>query len=181
MLHIHVRIVSMEVAKMTDKQRNLHQDASYKAQAIAMLASGSSQREVAKQLGVHQSTISRFAKKPDIKPLIEMAAQELIEQGLQPAVDLVIDTIRESHDRGIKHHDLNKEKNLLTLRKLALQSSEKVMKSAGVVPTHTQAPVIQNIVNVEGDAILSPNVKEILIAHTRMMTGNSDKKAEVES
>ena len=53
--------------------------------AVALLAAGHSQTTVAKELGVSQPTISKLARREDIKPLIEKAAAVLIQRGLAPA------------------------------------------------------------------------------------------------
>jgi hypothetical protein len=142
----------------------------YQVKAIALLAGGEKQTVVAKKLGVSQSTISKFARREDIKPLIEKAAALLIKEGLAPAVDLVLDTLHETLDQGVRDDDHNCMKNLLYLRKLGIQVAENILKSAGVVPTHAQAPVIQNII-VGNEQILLPTVRELLVAHSKMALG----------
>ena len=137
-------------------------------QAVALLAAGQGQASVAKELGVSQPTVSRFARRKDIKPLIEEAATILVQEGLGPAVEVVLDTLYESLEQGVVDDDHKRMKNLLFLRKLGLQVSENILRSVGVFPTHAPAPVIQKIVGGEGDQILLPVVREILIANSRL-------------
>ena len=139
----------------------------YQVRAVALLAAGEKQIEVAKKLGVSQPTVSKFARREDIRPLIEKAAAILIKEGLAPAVDLVLDTLHETLDQGVLDDDHNGMKNLLHLRKLGLQVAENILKSAGVFPTHAQAPVIQNIV-VGNQQILTPAVRELLVAQSKL-------------
>ena len=139
----------------------------YQVQAIALLAAGEKQTVVAKRLGVSQPTISRFVRREDIKPLIERAAEILIREGLAPAVDLVLDTLHETLDQGIRDDDHNSMKNLLHLRKLGLQVAENILKSVGIFPTHAPAPVIQNIV-VGHEQILAPAVRDLLVANSKL-------------
>lgn len=148
----------------------------YQVKAVALLAAGEKQTVVAKKLGVSQPSISKFARREDIKPLIEKAADILIREGLAPAVDLVLDTLHETLDQGIRDDDYNSMKNLLHLRKLGLQVAENILKSAGVLPTHAQAPVIRNLV-VGDKQVLAHAVRELLIEQSRlaMTPGGSNR------
>ncbi|MCJ7499986.1 hypothetical protein MUP29_06995 [bacterium] len=139
----------------------------YQVRAVALLAAGEKQTVVAKKLGVSQPTISKFARREDIKPLIEQAAELLIREGLAPAIDMVLDTLHETLEQGVRDNDHNNTKNLLYLRKLGLQVAENILKSAGVFPTHAQAPVIQNIV-VGSEQVLAPAVRELLMAQSKL-------------
>jgi hypothetical protein len=139
----------------------------YKVRAIALLAAGEKQTVIAKKLGVSQPSISKFARRADIKPLIEKAAAILIQKGLAPAVDLVLDTLYKSLEQGELDDDYNRMKNLLLLRKLGLQVSENILRSVGVFPTHAPAPVIQSIAS-RSEQILSPAVREFLITQSKL-------------
>jgi len=63
----------------------------FKFKIAAAIAAGHSQKQVAKTLGVNQSTISRFVRRPDVKAMIEAEdarlTRELMEQVLQASQD----------------------------------------------------------------------------------------------
>ena len=72
------------------------------------IAGGHSQQEIAKSLGVNQSTISRIVNKDDVKALIEDETLKLLEavpQAIENIKDLV-DEMPEIPKKEIKRREL---------------------------------------------------------------------------
>ena len=101
-----------------------------KKDVIRRLAVGESQGSIAKGVGLSQSQISRFARREDIKPLIENEQMRLIEK-VPDAVDYVKSLIPRKGQRGSM--DM-KEKEL------AYKASHDVLKAVGIMPSACAVP-----------------------------------------
>ena len=121
-----------------------------KKDVIRRLAVGESQGSIAKGVGLSQSQISRFARREDIKPLIENEQMRLIEK-VPDAVDYVKSLIPrngKSAGMGIKE------------KELAYKASHDVLKAVGIMPSPVQSQVIANIYNER--PLISPIILKLL-------------------
>lgn len=109
--------------------------ASYRAAGLTM-------RQIADKMGLDKATICHVINDDDIKPLIEQEAKVLL--GLVPrAVDVVRETL-DGEDNKLKY-----------------QASKDVLQSTGILPSHTQAVIIQNSFN-QTNVELTPEVLSLL-------------------
>ncbi len=107
---------------------------SIKNEVIHQLAVGESQNSIAGQSGVYQSTISRFAKKDEIRQLIEEKREKLVKV-LPDAVQNVKDLVTEMPT--IPKDDIKS-------RELSYKASKDVLKATNVFPSHQYAHIIYN-------------------------------------
>ncbi len=107
---------------------------SVKQEVIHKLAIGEPQTSIAKQVGVNQSTISRFANKDEAQILIEEEQLKLVEV-LPDAVQNVKDLVKEMKD--IPKDDIKR-------RELSYKASKDVLKATNVFPSPQYAHNIYN-------------------------------------
>jgi len=138
-----------------------------KQEVIQRLAIGESQGSIAKDVGLHQSQISRFVNRDDVKPFIEKEQLRLLE-ALPDAVDNVKGLVREMPK--IPKKDTKR-------RELSYKASLDVMKSAGIMPTPEKSQAIINIFQ-QTNIIPSPLVQAILEEHMRKLNsfGKEDQR-----
>ncbi len=105
-----------------------------KDDVVKKLAVGESQTSIAKQVGVNQSTISRFANKDEAQILIEEEQLKLVEV-LPDAVQNVKDLVEEMKD--IPKDDIKR-------RELSYKASKDVLKATNVFPSPQYAHNIYN-------------------------------------
>ncbi len=105
-----------------------------KQEVIHKLAIGEPQTSIAKQIGVNQSTISRFANKDEAQILIEEEQLKLVEV-LPDAVQNVKDLVKEMKD--IPKDDIKR-------RELSYKASKDVLKATNVFPSPQYAHNIYN-------------------------------------
>jgi len=105
-----------------------------KNEVIHQLAVGESQTSIAKQVGVNQSTISRFANKDEAQILIEEEQLKLVEV-LPDAVQNVKDLVEEMKD--IPKDDFKR-------RELSYKASKDVLKATNIFPSPQYAHNIYN-------------------------------------
>ena len=96
-----------------------------KDKVVKMLAVNEPQTGIAKQVGVNQSTISRFANKDEAQILIEEEQLKLVE-ALPDAVQNVKDLVEEMKD--IPKDDIKR-------RELSYKASKDVLKATNVFPS----------------------------------------------
>jgi len=105
-----------------------------KQEVIHKLAIGEPQTSIAKQVGVDQSTISRFAKEDENIQLIEEERGKLVKV-LPSAVQNVKDLVEEMKD--IPKDDIKR-------RELSYKASKDVMKATSIFPSPQYAHNIYN-------------------------------------
>ena len=105
-----------------------------KQEVIHKLAVGETQTSIAKQIGVDQSTISRFANKDEAQKLIEEEQLKLVEV-LPDGVQNVKDLVEEMKD--IPKDDIKR-------RELSYKASTDVLKATNVFPSPQYAHNIYN-------------------------------------
>ena len=107
---------------------------SVKKKVAHQLAIGKTQTDIAKQVGVDQSQISRFASKDEGIKLIEEAKEKMVEI-VPKAVQNVKDLVEEMP---------NLAKDDIGNRKLSYNASKDVLKATNILPSPQYA---QNIYN----------------------------------
>ena len=112
-----------------------------KQEVIHKLAIGEPQTSIAKQVGVNQSTISRFANKDEAQVLIDEEKLKLVEV-LPDAVQNVKDLVEEM--KGIPKDDIKR-------RELSYKATTDVLKATNVFPSPQYA---QNIYNDNSQQIV---------------------------
>ncbi len=116
------------------------------------LAIGKTQTDIAKQVDVDRSQISRFASKDKNKKLIEEAKENLIEV-VPGAVRNVKDLVEEMPTLA---------KDDIDNRKLAYKASQDTLKATGLFPTQSNN-YIKNQVNIQDNSTtISPAFQEYM-------------------
>jgi hypothetical protein len=122
-----------------------------KAQVVRQLATHQSQNSIAKEVGLNQSSVCRFANREDIIRLIEEEQARLL--GVVPdAVQNMKDLVTEMPN--IPKKDVKR-------RELSYKASKDVLKSVGLLPTPVQSQVFINLYQ-GNNQILSPVIMHIL-------------------
>ena len=129
-----------------------------KAQVVKRLAVGEPQEAIAKDFGIHQSQVSRFASREDIRAAIDDAQKQLLEC-IPDAVENIKNLVRE-----MKHIPKNENKR----RELSYKASSDVLKGAGLFPTSVQSQTFINLCQ-QNTTILSPVILRLLEAQRREM------------
>ena len=122
-----------------------------KQDVIHKLAIGESQNSIAKQIGVNQSTVSRFANKDEAQKLIEEEQLKLVEV-LPDAVQNVKDLVEEM--KGIPKGDVKR-------RELSYKATTDVLKATNVFPSPQYAHNIFND-NSQQNTLITPAFQKFL-------------------
>ncbi len=123
-----------------------------KNKVIHGLAIGKTQADIAKQVDVDRSQISRFASKDENKKLIEEAKEKLIEV-VPDAVQNVKDLVEEMPTLA---------KDDIDNRKLSYKASQDTLKATGLFPTQSNN-FIKNQVNIQDNSTtISPAFQEYM-------------------
>jgi hypothetical protein len=120
-----------------------------KAEVVQRLATGEAQAEIARDVGLHRSGLCRFAKREDVKALIEHEQMRLAEV-IPDAVDNVKALIREMP---------NISPNETKRRELSYKASTDVLKAAGILPVPVQS---QTLIWNSKTTIVSPLIQKLL-------------------
>ena len=123
---------------------------SVKKEVVHKLSVGEPQTSIAKQVGVNQSTISRFANKDEAQILIEEEQLKLVE-ALPDAVQNVKDLVKEMS--GIPKDDIKR-------RELSYKASKDVLKATNVFPSPQYAHNIYN--DNSQQTVISPSYQAFL-------------------
>ncbi len=121
-----------------------------KKEVVHKLAVGESQTSIAEQVGVNQSTISRFANKDEAQILIEEEQLKLVEV-LPDAVQNVKDLVKEMS--GIPKDDIKR-------RELCYKATKDVLKATNVFPSPQYAHNIYN--DNSQQTVISPSYQAFL-------------------
>ncbi len=122
-----------------------------KDMVVKSLAVGEPQTSIAEQVGVHQSTISRFANKDEAQKLIEEEQLKLVE-ALPDAVQNVKDLVKEMPT--IPKDDIKR-------RELSYKATVGVLKATNVYPSPQYAHNIYND-NSQINTVISPSFQKYL-------------------
>ena len=122
-----------------------------KQEVIHKLAIGEPQTSIAEQMGVYQSTVSRFANKDEAIRAIEEEKLKLAEVTSE-AVENVKNLVKEMKD--IPKDDIKR-------RELSYKASKDVLKATNVFPSPQYANNIYND-NSQQNTIISPAFQKFL-------------------
>ena len=134
-----------------------------KDKVVKSLAVGEPQTIIAGQVGVDQSTISRFANEKEARVAIEEEKLKLAEV-IPDAVQNVKDLVEEM--KGIPKDDIKR-------RELSYKASKDVLKATNVFPSPQFAHNIFND-NRKQTQIISPNVLTLLSDHFKSLIDNEE-------
>jgi predicted transcriptional regulator len=129
---------------------------------VKELAVGKSQNVIAKDVGLNQSSVSRFANRDDIRALIEQEQAKLLDC-VPDAVQNVKDLVREMRD--IPKKDTKR-------RELSYKASKDVLKSVGLLPTPIQSQTFVNLYQ-DNKTVISPFIQELLNAKFDEITADA--------
>jgi predicted transcriptional regulator len=142
-----------------------------KKEVIHQLAIGEPQTSIAKQVGVDQSTISRFAKEDENIQLIEEEREKLVKV-LPDAVENVKTLVEE-----MQTLPMDDTKN----RELSYKASKDVLKATNIFPSPQFAHNIYNDNRQQNACILSPNVLDMFAKHAETLVINVEDEVEENS
>ncbi len=144
-----------------------------KNEVIHQLAIGETQTDIAKQVGVDQSQISRFANKDKNIKLIEEEQEKFIE--------IVPDAVQNVKDLVTEMPTLAKDD--IDNRKLSFDASKVVLKATNILPSPQFAHLLTNIYNDnrQQTAIISPNVLDMFAKHAETLIINGEVEVEENS
>ncbi len=123
-----------------------------KAEVVKRLAAGEKHADIARDFGLHRSSVCRFARREDIRPFIEQEQMKLVE-AVPDAVENVKELVREMKD--IPKGDTKR-------RELSYRASLDTLKAVGIMPSPIQSQVITTIYNDQRNQIISPVVQNVL-------------------
>lgn len=122
-----------------------------KKEIVKRLAVGESQSSIARDVGLDQSQVSRFASREDIRAFIEQEQKSLLDV-VPDAVENVKCLVREMKD--IPAQDTKR-------RELSYMATKDVLKSVGILPTPLQSQTFINITKTQ-HTLISPIIQEML-------------------
>jgi predicted XRE-type DNA-binding protein len=142
-----------------------------KNEVIHQLAVGESQTSIAEQVGVNQSTISRFANKDEAQILIEEEQLKLVEV-LPDAVQNVKDLVKEMP--GIPKDDIKR-------RELSYKASKDVLKATNIFPSPQFAHNIYN--DNRTQTVVEPKIMKLFstdLANNMQVVGMNEENLNME-
>ena len=122
-----------------------------KDKVVKMLAVGEPQTSIARQVGVDQSTVSRFANE-------EEAIKAIEEQKLKLA-EVIPDAVQNVKDLVEEMKDIPKDN--IQRRELSYKATKDVLKATNVYPSPQYAHNIYND-NSEHNTVISPSYQAFL-------------------
>ncbi len=124
---------------------------SVKQEVIHKLAIGETQASIAKQVGVDQSTISRFTNKDE--------AQKLIEEEKLKLAELIPDAVQNVKDLVEEMKDIPKDD--IKRRELSYKATTDALKATNVFPSPQYANNIYND-NSQQNTVITPAFQQFL-------------------
>ncbi len=123
-----------------------------KNNVVKKLAVGETQTSIAEQIGVDQSTISKFTSKDDVRTLIEDEQLKLAEV-TPDAVQNVKDLVEEMKDIP---------KDNIKSRELSYKASKDVLKATNIFPSPQFAHNIYNDNRIQTQNNISPSIIKLI-------------------
>ena len=140
-----------------------------KDDVVKKLAIGKSQTSIAEQVGVDQSTISRFANKNEARARIEEEKLKLAE-ATPDAVQNVKDLVEEM--KGIPKDDIKR-------RELSYKASRDVLKATNIFPSPQFAHSIYNDNRIQTQNNISPTITKLIGNATLKQLQDAGEDVEV--
>jgi hypothetical protein len=136
-------------------------------------AAGRPMQDIAQSIGCHHSTVSRRLSKSDLKTMVEDIQERTISQALPQAADNITHVIevyrtpkhvKDDAGNYVVDEDgervINPEYPDSLMREHGYRASVMVLQSVGILPSHTQSVVYQQI-NAAGDVHVSAEVDQL--------------------
>lgn len=134
------------------------------------IVAGRTQAEIASDLGMTQSNVSRLASREDCKAMIEEQTRILLSK-LPDVISLIHNDIDLAHK--ISSYLAGKSsiwplqgviepKDMLKFYDSAYKKAQDLLKSSGILPGATSSVVISQVFNAEKVTVLNPTVQKIL-------------------
>ncbi len=142
-----------------------------KDMVVKKLAVGEPQTSIGEQVGVDQSTISRFAKEDENIQLIEEERGKLVKV-LPDAVENVSSLVKEMP--SIPKDDIKS-------RELSYKASKDVLKATNIFPSPQFAHNIYNDNRQQNECIISPNVLDMFAKHAETLIINVEDEENSEN
>ena len=158
---------------------------------IKRSAENISEGKIAKEVGVHQTTVSRFKNKPEIRLLIEKETERMLE-ALPDAIGQLVRDIKTSdkvsrymsgamtkkeQDKFLKSDGFMlslEPKELISLQKLNYKKLQDLLRSAGVFPSNAPSTIIQTFIQKNSTEVIMPSVMKVISGHLDALTEDTD-------
>lgn len=144
----------------------LTKDNPARAQRDAMIAQGRLQgatyRELATRHGVDPATIHRVLTDPEVKDIVETGQRQMLT-----LIPKAVDNYRVLLDDPDS--------------KIRLMASKDVSQTAGILPTHMQSLVVNQVYNDNRQQIISPDVLALLKSSMGHGGGDLQREAVIEA
>jgi len=122
------------------------------AQAAKLLAKGKKQVKIAQEFGVHESTISRALQTQTAKDIIEGIRDRIVRQAIPQAADNLTYAVNAYQTEGTSDQ----------IREHGFKGSRDILAAVGIIPTHTQSVMIQQIINDTTNVAATPESLSLL-------------------
>ena len=139
-----------------------------KQEVVKRLAVGEKPKSISRDVGLSQSQVYRFARREDIRALIEQEHMKLMVH--------VPDAVKKV---GSLVEGMGKAKDK-DERRLCYEASREVLKIAGILPTATQSTFIQQVYRQQDNPFLSPFIQELMNEHEKKMQFSEQELQELE-
>lgn len=140
-----------------------------KKKVVTGLAVGDSSRTIAKEVGLSHSQVARYAKRDEIRSLVQ-------EEQLNLA-DCVPDAVENMKALVREMSEIPKEDTKRL--DLAYKASKDVLKSFGLMPSPTQSQTMVNIFQDQSKQVMSPFVTKILEEHVNKLYPTEEELEEM--
>ena len=151
------------------------------SKVAAMLAAGGTCRDIAKAVGYKDhSTISRIASKPEIKALIEQANNAITTKALNNVIERTV--LEQEASLMLTKHLINgdkntsklKDNNINTYLDRTTKTGNEILKSMGILASHSLNVQVNNLYQDNSTTILSPVVSDMLQGKLDSLTDIED-------
>lgn len=153
--------------------------------AVQLLATGASQADVARELGVNRSTVCRWTQKEEVRARIEAEAQRLLEA----LPDVVEQTKRDlatanhlsrfiaGEEGATNQTRLTNPDHQLRFLEGAYRKQADLLRAAGVFASPAPSIVVQQVFNDNRTQVLSPTVVQVLGQHLSAVFADEQEEA----
>lgn len=119
------------------------------------IASGKPQGQIALENNLSRKTVNQYASKPDIRAKIEAIQARLANEAYTAVADNLIGAVKAYKTlKGDTPETMQR-------RDHGFKASVKVAESMGILPSHSQSILVQQVFNTQNNFI-SPNVARLL-------------------
>jgi len=118
-------------------------------------AAGFDVNEIARATGVNRRTVADYANKPDIKAKIEAVQARLANEAYEQVATNLVEAVKDV--RRLEEPDPVS----MQRRDQGFKASVKIAESMGILPSHSQSILVQQVFNTQVNHI-TPNVARLL-------------------